>query len=80
LVIYKNDKKLHEIIGEGTMLECKWFHQMDLRYGSRASVKNQILANAIKEEVDFSPRDLTTLMLELHKQHKKKTSLTKANK
>jgi hypothetical protein len=40
----------------------------------KASVKNQILANAIKEEeVNFSPRDLTTLMLELHKQHKKKT-------
>ncbi len=53
---------------------------MDLWYGLRASIKNQILANAIKEEVNFSPRDLTTLMLELHKQHKKKTSLTKANK
>jgi hypothetical protein len=54
---------------------------MDLWYGSRASVKSQILTNAIKEEeVNFSPRDLTTLMLELHKQHKKKTNLTKANK
>jgi len=81
LIVYKNDKRLHEILREGTMLEYKWFHQMDLWYGSRENIKNEILANAIKEDVvNFSPRDLTTLMLELHKQHKKRTSLTKAKK
>ncbi len=64
LTIYRNDKKMHEILGQSKLLECKWFHQMYLWYGSRASVKNQISTSATKEskEINLSSRDPSTLM------------------
>jgi hypothetical protein len=48
---------------------------MDLWYGSRANVKNQIPTIAINE-VSLFHREPNTLTLELHKWNKK-TSLTK---
>jgi hypothetical protein len=42
LTIYRNDKKMHEILGQGKLPKCKWFHEMYLLYESRASVKNLI--------------------------------------
>ncbi len=51
---------------------------MDLWYGSRANVKNQISTIA-KNEVSLFHREPNTLILELHKWDKK-TSLTKIDK
>jgi hypothetical protein len=33
---------MHEILGQGRLPKCKWFHEMYLWYESRESVKNQI--------------------------------------
>jgi hypothetical protein len=51
---------------------------MDLWYGSRANVKNQIPTIAINE-VNLFHREPNTLILELHKWNKK-TSSTKIDK
>jgi hypothetical protein len=47
-MVYRDEKKMHEILGQGRLLECKWFHQMDIWYRLKSSVKNQIPTSSTK--------------------------------
>jgi hypothetical protein len=46
--VYRDEKRMHEILGQGRLLEYKWFHQMDMWYRLKESVKNQIPTSSKK--------------------------------
>jgi hypothetical protein len=46
LAKYWNDKRANEISGSDRKQECRWFDEMDTWNSKRASVHNQISANA----------------------------------
>lgn len=71
---------MHEILGHGRLLECKWFHQMDIWYRLKASVKNQTPTSSTKkDEINLSFGKPSKLISKPPKQNKK-TILTKINK
>jgi hypothetical protein len=54
LTQYRNDKRHDEVSGNDRHEHSKWFEQMDLWNGTRASVSNQIPASA-QESIQESP-------------------------
>lgn len=78
--IYKDQKRMHEILGQGRLLECKWFHQMDMWYRLKATVKNQTPTSSTKkDEINLSFGKPSKLISKPPKPNKK-TILTKINK
>ena len=60
---YRADKRANEISGSDRKQDCKWFAEMDVWHGRRASVHNQIPASATESLADdpiLSTPTLTT--------------------
>jgi hypothetical protein len=73
LMVYRNDKRMHEISKQGKLLEYKWFHQIDWRKMLKIKFP-QVPQNKMSHFVS-----LRALISKPHKQDKK-TSLTNTNK
>jgi hypothetical protein len=69
LMVYRNDKRMHEISEQGKLLECKWFQQIDWRKMLKIKFPQ------VPQKRILSLRKPNTLISEPHKQDKK-TSLT----
>ena len=50
---YKNDKRSNEISGHDRR-ECQYYEEMNMWNGHRASVINQMLANAQEDDDHYS--------------------------